>query len=131
MPHNRLQISSYNKSETQYVKCDFITIFLPYWTDIPDIHPAVEGFTNTLFIGSKELYAGAAVGAEMARHRYYLMGNARPFEEFFGKQRFARRVKEKDKAGFCVHHILITFEQVSARRKERLEYRPFQGSTPG
>lgn len=81
---------------------------LIYWTDIPNIHPAVEGFRNSFFIGSKESYADAAVGAEMARHRYYLMGDAGPFEEFFGKQGFARRVKEKYQAGFCVHHILIT-----------------------
>jgi len=104
--------------------------FLIYWTDIPNIHPAVEGFTCSLFVGGKDSYTDATVGAEMARHRYYLVGNACPFEEFFGKQSFARRVKEKDKAGFCVHHILITFEQVFPRRKERLGYRPFQGSIP-
>ena len=84
--------------------------FLIYWTDIPNIHSAVEGFTHSLFIGSKESYADAAVGAEMARHRYYLMGDARPFEEFFSEQRFARRVKEKDEKCFRIHHILITFE---------------------
>jgi len=104
--------------------------FLIYWTDIPNTHPAVEGFTHSLFIGSRESYADAAVGAEMARYRYYLMGDACPFEEFFGKQSFARRVKEKDKAGFCVYYILIIFEQVSPRRRERLECRPFQGSIP-
>ncbi len=104
--------------------------FLIYWTDIPNIHDSVEGFTRSLFVGSKDSYAGAAVGAEMARHRYYLVRNACPFEEFFGKQNFARRVKEKDKTGFCGHHILITSEQVFPRRKEQLEYRPFQGSIP-
>jgi len=83
---------------------------LIYWTDVPNIHPAVEGFTHPLFIGGGESYADAAVGAEMARHRYYLIGNACTFEEFFGKQSFTCRVKEKDQAGFCVPHILITFE---------------------
>lgn len=52
---------------------------LVYWTDIPDIHPAVEGFSHPFFIGGRESYADAAVGAEVARHRYCLIRNACTF----------------------------------------------------